>query len=102
MAQLYGSMGMSFRKPQLVPLLFITVAFCTLFSLGTWQVQRMQWKHALIADIEKGQALPALGTLPEDPKGLEYRSVALTGTFHHDKVLHMIGHPHAAKQGFYI
>ena len=93
---------MTFRKPQLIPLLFIVIAFSTLFSLGLWQVQRLQWKQAMIATIEYGQSLPALGTLPQDITGLDYRKVMLTGTFVHDKALHMVGHPKDSAPGFFI
>ena len=39
------------RFPWLVALLG-GFAFITLIALGTWQVQRLQWKEALIATIE--------------------------------------------------
>jgi len=93
---------MSYRKPELVPILFIIAAIGTFLALGIWQVQRLQWKQAMVAGIEKGQALPKLGTLPQRLEGLEYRSVALTGTFNHYKGMRMIGHPQAARQGFYV
>ena len=30
----------------------VAVAMAILLSLGTWQVKRLHWKEALIADIE--------------------------------------------------
>lgn len=35
------------------------VAFAILITLGVWQVQRLQWKEGLIADLETRRALPA-------------------------------------------
>ena len=80
-----------FRKPELIPLLLSIGAFALLFSLGVWQVERLQWKNALVVQIEKAQSLPPLTMLPDDVAGLEYRHARLTGTFHYDKSLHTIG-----------
>jgi surfeit locus 1 family protein len=93
---------MTFRKPQTFPLLFIVVAFTTLFTLGVWQLQRLQWKNNLIAAVQHGQSLPALGTLPVDLNGLEYRKVMLTGTFMHDKAMHLVGQRMDSAPGFFI
>ncbi len=35
-------------------------------SLGVWQVQRLHWKTALLAEIDRGEASPAV-PLPTDP-----------------------------------
>jgi len=35
------------------------LAAVSLFALGTWQLQRLQWKTALIEDVEAGLAKPA-------------------------------------------
>ena len=93
---------MKFRKPQLIPLIFIVGAFTLLFSLGVWQVQRLQWKNSLIASIELAQSSPALGTLSQEINGLDYRKVLLTGTFLHDKSMHLVGHPQDSVPGFFI
>ena len=62
----------------------------TSFALGTWQVQRLEWKKGLIRDLEaktQGHIIP----LPEnilDPgkiKELEYRRVFVEGKFDHTK-----------------
>lgn len=82
---------MRFRKPELIPTLFIICAFALTMTLGTWQVQRLQWKNALVVDIEKAQALPELTTLPATTEGLDYQHVKLSGIFHHDKSMHTIG-----------
>ncbi len=48
----------------IIPLLFGLIGCGILLSLGTWQVQRLAWKHEILADIEtriaaKPVALPS-------------------------------------------
>lgn len=71
--------------------IFAGLALSILIGLGTWQVQRMSWKEALIADIERQmQAEPvALPVVLDDPAVWEFRRVSLTGRFHHDKERHV-------------
>lgn len=60
-------------------------------ALGIWQVERRNWKLDLIARIDERIHAPAVAppganswaSLP--PKSVEYRRVATTGTFRHDK-----------------
>jgi len=91
-----------FRKPELIPLLFMICAITLLTGLGVWQLERLQWKNAQIEKIANAQQMPILGTLPQDLDGLDYRRVALTGTYLHDKEMHMVGHPEGEGAGFYI
>ncbi len=53
----------NFRRPQLIPLLFIIASTITLTSLGAWQVERLAWKNALVKQIEQVQNLPPLQEL---------------------------------------
>jgi surfeit locus 1 family protein len=92
----------NFRRPQLIPTLFIIVSTITLSFLGVWQLQRLQWKNNLVTQIDAAQSQPALGTLPEKLDGLEYRKVALTGKFEYDKVLHLIGRQIGNFPGFFM
>jgi len=61
------------------------------FCLGTWQVQRRQWKLDLIDDLEaKTQALPvSFPTDLSELEDLEYRKVTLIGTFDHSREIFM-------------
>ena len=93
---------MRFRKPDTIPLIFIVCAFSLLMGLGIWQTQRLAWKQGVLASIEKVQGMPTLGTLPQDVSNLDYRNVALTGTFIYDKTMHLVGHPQDAGMGFYL
>lgn len=65
----------------------LLVAFAGFVWLGVWQVQRMQWKHALIARVEaRVDAAPTAPPARDAWKAItaasdEYRRVALSGRF---------------------
>ena len=71
------------------PTVATVVALGVLVSLGTWQVQRKQWKDGLIAKIAaRTQAAPI--ELPSDEALIknadrEYLHVTASGHFLHDK-----------------
>ena len=63
--------------------------FCLFISLGTWQVQRLIWKQALIERVNARihappEAAPA-PSAPFDAATAEYKPVALRGEFDHSK-----------------
>ncbi len=92
----------NFRKPQLIPLLFIMASTITTITLGAWQLERLNWKNNLVKSIEQSQSLPALEKLPENIDSYDYRKVKLKGVFSHDKALHMIGRQHGNFPGYFI
>ena len=64
------------------PLLLGLSGAAVLIALGVWQVQRLAWKEAILADIE-ARIAAAPGPLPAapDPVADRYRPVALDGAF---------------------
>jgi len=79
-------------KATLVILGLLAVAiFAGLCALGTWQVHRLAWERALIAQVDQrahAPATPAPGKnewaqLTQD--NAEYRHVTASGTYHFDK-----------------
>jgi surfeit locus 1 family protein len=84
------------HPPRLWPIIVATaVGTAILLSLGAWQVKRLAWKEALIAQLE-AKALAAPVSLPraveiaaqgEDP---EFMRVAFTGRYLHDSWKKMI------------
>ncbi|MGI9508692.1 MAG: SURF1 family cytochrome oxidase biogenesis protein, partial [Geminicoccaceae bacterium] len=57
MQLVFGNRTLMMRR-LLLPLT-VTAATLVLLGLGTWQMQRLAWKNALIAEREAAQALPA-------------------------------------------
>jgi surfeit locus 1 family protein len=79
----------------LAPTFAMLVAVAILMTLGTWQVQRLTWKQALIETATTRSAAPA-GPLPvpetwerTDFDTLDYTPVSLTGRFLHDQELYV-------------
>ena len=62
----------------------------------------MQWKEGEIAHIKEAKNQDAVGTLPAELTGIQYRTVLLTGEFLNDKMFRMVGHPQGEVPGFYI
>ena len=73
------------------PTLFAALAFAVLICLGLWQLQRLAWKQGVLAMVaQRIHAAPAAPP-PEsawagfDAEAENYRHVAVTGTFAHDR-----------------
>ncbi|MEZ5934880.1 MAG: SURF1 family protein [Alphaproteobacteria bacterium] len=69
--------------------LTVLAATLVLLGLGTWQMQRLAWKEALIAEREAGlgrapAALPESFETTEEAKAFDFRKVSVTGVFRHD------------------
>ncbi|MGB0631113.1 MAG: SURF1 family protein [Alphaproteobacteria bacterium] len=63
-------------------------ALMLLVGLGIWQLQRLEWKEAIIAErAERAAAAPlAIGEVPDDTwKNFEHRRVTLRGRYLHDR-----------------
>lgn len=75
----------------LFPVLLGVVGVAILLSLGLWQVQRMAWKQALLAEIQTGIDAPA-GPLPAavDPS-MKYRPVEVAGRTTGQEILVLSG-----------
>lgn len=71
---------------RLVPTLIAAVAFVVLVGLGTWQMQRLEWKTALIAERDNALAAPpvALQKVASDPEAFRFRRVKAEGVYRHD------------------
>jgi len=64
-----------------IPLIFGLTGAAILISLGLWQVQRLEWKRGILAQIETRIAgAPAPLPAAPDPERDRYQPVVLTGT----------------------
>ena len=80
------------RPAVVAVLVLLAVVLCAgLLALGIWQVQRLQWKLALIDRIEQRvSAAPAPAPGPSEWSGIsreasEYKRVQVSGRFDHSK-----------------
>ena len=90
-------------RPLFWPTAVALPALLVLLWLGTWQVQRLEWKNQLIENFES-RATSAAVDLPEGLIGpeMEFRRLALTGSFDHDKEVFMTGRTYEGNAGFHI
>jgi surfeit locus 1 family protein len=83
--------GAGARRGLLVPSVAALLALAVLVALGTWQLERRAWKHALIATLtqrlaEHPGALPAQASWDHlDAAEMEFRRVAFRAEFQHDQ-----------------
>lgn len=95
------------RRPRRwLVLLVSTLAFAILVALGTWQVERLQWKEALLASIAERtaaapQPLTAIETRFHDTGDVEYWPVSVTGTFEHARERHFFA-TWQGQTGYYV
>jgi surfeit locus 1 family protein len=91
-------------RPTLWPTLFTVPALIMLVALGSWQIQRLNWKQDLIAKLQSrsvGTAVapPAAGA---DLDAFEFQRVAVTGVFRHDHEFYLIGRARNGEPGVHI
>jgi surfeit locus 1 family protein len=95
--------GRRFR-PGLAATLATLIAVTIMVGLGTWQVERLAWKNALIERIESGlRAAPApLPARVENPADWDFRRVSVTGQFLHDHELDLAARSMNGRIGYQI
>lgn len=65
------------------------IVFLVLFSLGTWQIYRLDWKEEMINNIETNmQNSPEL-VLDQDFDQLTYKKIIIEGKFDNSKILYL-------------
>jgi len=101
-------MRLSFR-PQLWPTLMAVPAFFVLLAFGSWQLERLAWKSALIAErAERSSAAPVeFPTLPlalsaEERAGFEFRRAAVTGSFLHERETYLAARSPTGEPGYQV
>lgn len=91
-------------KPTFWATFFTVPAVLFMLGLSWWQIERLQWKTALIAQFEERVNQPAV--LPpdriDDVEEWRYRRVRLVGTYLHDKEVLITGKPFEGNPGFHL
>lgn len=86
--------------------ILVVAVLAVLLALGTWQVQRLQWKNDLLARITEQLARPPLSLAEVEAalaagQSIEYQPVTLTGRFEHNRERHFFA-THDGQSGFYV
>lgn len=86
------------------PTVFVIPALAVLIGLGTWQVQRLEEKTALLERIEAGlSADPApLPSDLSDPDPWDYRRIQVDGAFLHEHELFVASRIHRGQVGLHV
>lgn len=94
-----------FRRPELIPTLFIGFMVALMFTLGVWQIERLQQKTDLLARIDAAQSRPPKDILSYPADRLpdyEWFNVRMTGHFLHDKELYATPRYYKEQLGYAI
>ncbi len=91
-------------RPRLWPSLTTALALAILVAMGGWQLERLEWKRALIADVGTRMAGPAraLPPPPVDAAALRYRPIRLQGRFRHDRELYLEARTYKGRAGLHL
>lgn len=100
---------MTINRPR-VRLSFWMTAFAipsliVLIGLGVWQVQRLEWKEAVIADRAERMSAPAvaLSAVPDAGwRAFELRPVRARGIYRHDKTLEIASRTLKGRPGVHV
>ncbi len=91
-------------RPTFWPTVFSLPAILVMIGLAVWQVERLHWKEALIAErISRTSAAPiGLPPVGADLAPLEFRRVAVTGTFDHGHEFYLAARSQNGNVGYWI
>ena len=90
------------------PNLWMTVcavpALAILIGLGTWQLDRLEWKEGLIAQRTAGLAAApiAISEVPDDWRAAEFRRIRIKGRFLHDREMLLVSKTQRGRPGYHV
>ena len=91
-------------RPRLVPTLFTVPVVLVCVALGVWQLQRLEWKRALIA--ERAAAITAAPAPPPqtlaEARAMEFRPVVDDGVFLNDREIFVGTTDPRGRAGFHV
>lgn len=92
-------------RPRFWPTVFILPALALLLGLGIWQIERMQWKDALIEEIRTRGAAPAVALPNSQRIGLAdiiFRPVTVTGRYDFESEFFLLNQVRKGKPGMHL
>lgn len=89
-----------FHRPRPIPFIMSVGSVILLFGLGIWQLDRLSWKNALIANIEHANETAPLQTLPEDLAAHRFYRVQLSGEYLAEPEFHLAARYFQSKLGY--
>ncbi len=94
---------MAFRL-KLIPTLITIPSIIIMLGLGSWQLERMEWKENLIALLEARTSATPTSALPElvTQKDHEFLPVVLEGRFLHENEMLLQNRTHDKKAGMHV
>ena len=90
-------------RPALIPTVFAISGLAVLLGLGSWQLARLEWKTALIAEFESrahSQPLPLASIANSNPP--RFQRITAQGSWLHDKEVHLTGRVFEGNAGYHI
>ena len=90
------------------PFLWLTIValptLLVLIGLGSWQLQRLQWKNELITSFESRAASAAIAVPGANAwlDDVEFRRLSLEGVFQHDQEVFLTGRTYEGNAGFHV
>ncbi len=99
-----NALGKRRFRPRLWPSLTTALALAMLVAMGGWQLERLEWKRALIADVSTRMASPAVALPPPpvDVAALRYRPIRVQGHFRHDRELYLEARTYKGRAGLHL
>lgn len=92
----------SWNRPTAFEWAVITLAVLTMMGLGVWQIQRLQWKEGMIAEIaQANETLPVEGW-PQDVAALGWHRLQVSGHFLHKDEFHLAARYYRGQVGYHI
>jgi surfeit locus 1 family protein len=98
-------MAYRFRRPELLPTVVMAFTIALMFGLGIWQLKRLEWKNALMANIEAAQTEAPKDLLSYDPADLqnaEWHNIYVSGRLLNEKELHATPRYLKEKMGYAV
>jgi len=81
------------------------ITFCmlaVLLGLGTWQVQRLHWKQALLATIDDRINDDPVDAETVNPAEADYRPAKASGLFQHDREFYLTAISSTGEGGYHV